>query len=177
VLVQPLPPPDSFHLDAAAGWLLLDNPREAILELESIHDQHRHHPDVLELDWILRARQADWNACLKSGQALVEVAPDRATGWIHRAYALRRIEGGSLQRAWDSLLPAAERFPQEAIIPYNLACYACQQHDLPSARTWLKRALEIADRAGEKPHWIETALHDSDLEPLWAEIRQIDSSV
>jgi Flp pilus assembly protein TadD len=170
VLVQSLPPPDSFRLDAAVGWLLLDNPREALLELESIHDRHRHHPDVLELEWMLRARLADWNACLKSSQALVEVAPDRATGWIHRAYALRRMEGGSLQLAWDALLPAAERFPQETIIPYNLACYACQRQDLPSARTWLKRAFEIADRAGEKPRWIETALQDSDLEALWPEI-------
>jgi hypothetical protein len=71
-----------------------------------------------------------------------------------------------------ALLPAADRFPDETIIPYNLACYACQMNDLPSARTWLDRALEIAARSGDKSHWIETALHDPDLERLWPEIRQ-----
>jgi tetratricopeptide (TPR) repeat protein len=170
--VDSLPPPDSFHLDAAMGWLLLDNLEEALHELSRIQSQHRNHPDVLEFNWILRARQFDWSACLETGQALVEVAPERAAGWIHRAYALRRIEGGSLQLAWESLLPAAERFPDETIIPYNLACYACQLNDLPSARTWLNRALEIAARSGDKSHWIETALHDPDLEPLWPEIRR-----
>ena len=152
------------------GWLLLDNLQESILELSRIQTQYSNHPDVLEFDWILRARQSDWVACLKSGQTLVEVAPERAAGWIHRAYALRRIEG--LHRAWESLLPAAQLFPDETIISYNLACYACQLDDLPTASTWLNRAFEAAERSGEKSHWTETALHDPDLEPLWPEIRQ-----
>ena len=169
--VQPLTPPDSFHLEAATGWLMLDNFQEALLELSRIQPQHQNHPDVLELGWILQARQSDWSACLKSGQTLIDVAPDRASGWIHRAYALRRIEGGSLQRAWEALLPAADLFPDETVIPYNLACYACQMKDLESARTWLRRALAAAARAGEPARWIEAALRDRDLESLWPEIR------
>jgi Flp pilus assembly protein TadD len=176
LFVQPLPNPDAFYLDAAMGWLLLDNASEALLELNKIQAEYQNHPDVLELRWTLQATQADWTACLRTGQALVEIAPDRVSGWIHRAYALRRATDGGLTLAWEALLPAADQFPDETIIPYNLACYACQQGDLATARDWLQRAWRTADRAGEKSKWIELALHDADLELLWPEIRQSGSS-
>lgn len=173
LLVRPLPPPDSFYYDAAMGWLILGNPTEAIQELQRIQPHYQEVPDVLELDWMIRAQQSDWQGCLRCGEKLVQTAPDRPSGWIHRAYALRRIAGGNLQLAWDALLPAADLFPDEVIIPYNLACYACQLKNIPSARNWFERAMHIADRSGEKPHWIETALKDSDLELLWPEIRRV----
>jgi hypothetical protein len=173
--VQPLSPPDSFHFDAATGWLLLENPQEALLELNQIAPQHQNHPNVLELRWTLQATLADWSACLATGQALVEIAPDRVSGWIHRAYACRRASNGGLTAAWDALLPAADRFPDETIIPYNLACYACQKGDIAAARSWLERAWRVAENAGEKSKWIGQALADADLESLWPEIRQMES--
>lgn len=106
---------------------------------------------------------------------MVETAPDRVSGWIHRAYALRRTADGGLSAAWDALLPAAELFPDETIIPYNLACYACQQGNIPAARSWLERAWRAAERCGEKAKWLEQALQDTDLETLWPEIRQMGS--
>ncbi|MDW8309781.1 MAG: hypothetical protein RMK20_10450, partial [Verrucomicrobiales bacterium] len=92
--------------------------------------------------------------------------PDRPNGWLHRAYALRRATGGGLERAWEALRPAADRFPREPIIPYNLACYACQMGRLDEARQWFVRALRVGDRATLK----DMALHDDDLRPLWNEI-------
>ncbi len=156
------------------GWLLLDNPHEALQELRQIHTLYRNHPDVLELQWTLQASQSDWLSCLKTGQMLVELAPERVSSWIHHAYALRRVDSQGLQRAWDALIPAADRFPRETIVPYNLACYACQKEDLTLAREWLKRAWEIAERSGEKSRWMTMALLDPDLESLWSEIRQAD---
>ena len=174
--MQPLPTPDSFYFDAATGWLLLDNPREAFLELDRIRAPYQLHPDVLELRWTLQATQADWTACLKTGQTLVDTAPDRVSGWIHRAFALRRIPGGSLKSAMEALLPAADRFPDETIIPYNLACYACQLGDLTAARDWRKRAWQASARAGEQSRWIAAALRDPDLEALWPEIPRTDAA-
>ena len=89
------------------------------------------------------------------------------SGWLHQAYALRRVPDGGVQRAWDALLPAAARFPKEAIIPFNLACYACQTGKLDAARDWLRRAVAISDKEAIKA----MALGDSDLEPLWEELR------
>jgi len=37
---------------------------------------------------------------------------------------------GGAKAAWDALLPAADKFPNNPNIPYNLACYACQMNKL-----------------------------------------------
>ena len=58
---------------------------------------------------------------------------------------------------------------QELIIPFNLSCYACQLQQLDAARDWLKRAVAV----GGKEKIKQMALKDSDLEPLWDEIRQL----
>jgi hypothetical protein len=66
------------------------------------------------------------------------------------------------------LLPAAKKFPDESVIPYNLSCYACQLNQLDIARHWLERAVI----AGKKEYIKKMALADDDLKPLWAEIRE-----
>jgi len=93
------------------------------------------------------------------------VAPDAAAGWLHRAYALRRVDAGGLAQAWDALLPAADKFPAEPVIAFNLSCYACQLQELDDARAWLKRAAAAGKEVIKK-----MALEDDDLQPLWAEI-------
>ena len=45
--IKPLEPPDSFHLEAAVGWLELGNHLEANEELDQITASLRAHPDVL----------------------------------------------------------------------------------------------------------------------------------
>ena len=77
------------------------------------------------------------------------------------------LPDGSLQKAWDALLPAFDKFPKEPTIPFNLACYACQLRQLEVARNWLKRAVAIGGEEKIK----RMALSDPDLEPLWGEIQ------
>jgi len=79
------------------------------------------------------------------------------------------VPQGGLQQAWEALLPAFDKFPKEPIIPFNLACYACQMRQLDAARDWLQRAMAISGKEKIKP----MALKDSDLEPLWEEIRRL----
>jgi hypothetical protein len=59
-----------------------------------------------------------------------------------------------------------EQFPKNPIIPYNLACYACQMQKPDQARILLTRALALGKRDEIK----RMALSDSDLQPLWSEI-------
>jgi len=99
----------------------------------------------------------------------VSVLPGEAGGWLHRAYALRRVAGGGLAQAWEALLPAAEKFPGEAVIAYNLSCYACQMNKLDAARMWLTRAVG----AGGKDMIKKMALEDEDLKPLWTEMQNL----
>jgi hypothetical protein len=61
------------------------------------------------------------------------------------------------------LLPAAVKLPNEAMIQYNLACYACQLGRTEDAREFLKRAMALDDSAKVKL----MALDDPDLAPIW----------
>ncbi|HWX19763.1 MAG TPA: tetratricopeptide repeat protein [Candidatus Binatia bacterium] len=167
--MEPLEPPDTHHVAAALGWLGLGDLAEAKSELAHIGPARQFHPDVLEARWLLCAEEGRWEEGLKVSRALLHNAPERSSGWLHQAYALRRVPDGSVKKAWEALLPAFDKFPSEAIISYNLSCYACQMSQLEAARVWLKRALVI----GGKGHIKEMALQDPDLQVLWEEIREL----
>jgi hypothetical protein len=166
--MPPLEPPETHYLSAAIGWLGLGNALEAELELARIGPARQRHPDVLEVRWLICAEQNRWTEGLQLARWLIHAAPERPTGWLHQAYALRRVPGGGVQNAWDALVPTHERFPKEPIIPYNLACYACQMGRLEVARRWLRLAFAL----GGKKQTKTMALADSDLEALWNEIRE-----
>jgi hypothetical protein len=166
--MQKLEPPDTHYFFAAIGWLELGNLMESKAELAQISLAQQEHPDVLEVRWLVSAEQKHWEEGLQIAQALLRRAPKRSSGWLHQAYALRRVPGGGVQKAWEALLPACDLFPKEPTIPFNLSCYACQLQQIDTAREWLKRALA----AGGKEKIKQMALKDSDLEPLWDEIRQ-----
>lgn len=164
--MESLGPPETHYLIAAVGWLELGNTAEAAVELERLNPELQRHPDVLEVRWLVHAQEKDWDRGLAVSLDLLEQVPDRASTWLHHAYALRRATGGGLEKAWDALLPAFERFPEESTIPYNLACYACQLGRLAEARQWLERAL----KKGGKQKIKTMALNDDDLRALWEEI-------
>ena len=164
-----LEPPDTHHLSAAVGWLGLGLPAEARAELAQLTPAACENPDVLEVRWLVAAEQKQWEEGLEVARTLVRLAPARSSGWLHQAYALRRVPGGGVQKAWEALLPAFDKFPKEPIIPFNLACYACQLRQLPAARDWLKRAVAVAGKEKTK----QMALSDADFEPLWEEIRKL----
>jgi predicted Zn-dependent protease len=167
--MQKLESPDTHYFLAAIGWLELSNPAEARAELAQISPSQQEHPDVLEVRWSISAAEEHWEEGLQIAQALLRRAPKRSSGWLHQAYALRRVAGGGVQQAWEALLPAFDKFPKEPTIPFNLSCYACQLRQLEAARDWLQRAVAISGKEKIKP----MALKDSDLEPLWEEIRQL----
>lgn len=167
--METLGPPDTHYLLAAMGWMELGNLNEAKAELGRISPALATHRDVLELTWAIHASDTNWSEALKTAEQLVACDGDQATGWLHRAYAMRRAPGGGLKAAWEALLPAVDRFPHEATIPYNLACYACQMEQLDEARRWLHRAAAV----GEKSKIKNMAASDPDLEPLWGEIQAL----
>jgi hypothetical protein len=167
--MRELEAPDTFHISAAVGWLELGDLGESKAELALIGPEARDHPDVLEVRWMICSEENAWAEALQVAQALVSGAPKRSSGWLHQAYALRRVPEGSVKKAWEALLPAFDKFPKEPIICYNLSCYACQMHQLDAARTWLQRAAFI----GGKDRIKRMALEDPDLEPLWAEIKKL----
>jgi Flp pilus assembly protein TadD len=164
-----LEPPDSHYLRAAIGWMELGLSAEAEQELAQISPAQQRHPDVLGLRWSLFVMQRRWEDALAVAEELLERQPANSSAWVHHAYSVRRASGGGLQQAWGALLPAAEKFPDEPIISFNLACYACQLGHLEDARSWLQRAMKIGRRAAIK----QMALADDDLKPMWPEIQKL----
>jgi tetratricopeptide (TPR) repeat protein len=157
------------QLNAVLGWLELGDVAEAREELQRIPEPLRSRSEVLEIRWILDAHKGDWEDALEAAEALVEAAPEKAVGWLHRAYAVRRVPNGGLEKAAEALRPAVDKFPEEATIPYNLACYACQMQQSEQAREWLAEAV----RRGGAKKIKKMALSDADLEPLWPEIKKL----
>ena len=101
-----LEPPDIHHLSSAAGWVELGNLQEAKAELALISDAERNHADVMEMRWLICAEEKQWADALQIARQLIQSAPDRCSGWLHQAYALRRVSEGGVRQAWLALLPA-----------------------------------------------------------------------
>lgn len=155
-------PPDKHHLSAAIGWLELGNLAEAIGERAQISDVYEEFPEILELDWQLSSKSADWNAALVASERMCRIHPDNPSGWICQSYSLHEL--GRTQEAWDRLRAVVDRFEEESTMSYNLACYACQMGELAESRIWLKRAIEVSDE------YRKMAESDPDLEPLKGEL-------
>lgn len=168
-MIKPLKSPDVHHLNAALGWLGLGNHLEANEELERIAPKLRTHPDVLDVQWQIYAKESKWDDCQKIAAALTKLAPERRSGWMQLARATRRATDGGLEQAQLVLLAAIERFPKEPLIPYKLACYACLLGHIKEAEQWLGRAFEVGDGKQLKL----MALDDPDLEKLWENIGKI----
>jgi tetratricopeptide (TPR) repeat protein len=165
-MIEPLEPPASHHLSAAEGWLELGNPAEAAAELARLDPEWAAHPSVLELNWQINAHAGAWQTCLTLALQLVALHPELPTGYIHRSYALHELQRTAEAR--DLLLPAVEQFPDEEILPYNLACYECRLGNLPGARQWLGKIFRRKDALT----WRRAAQSDPDLASLWPELAQ-----
>ncbi len=149
-----------MHLAAAQGWMELGNHEEAIEELDKIDDPLRAHPDVLDVRWFIHSKEENWDLCLDMGNALVKLAPELTTGWIHRSFALHELK--RTQEAYDKLKPALDTFKNEQLIWYNMACYACVMGNKAEARELLDKAIELGGDAVKVQ-----ALNDPDLQGVW----------
>lgn len=157
-------PPDSHYLNAAQGWLELNNPAEAEAELQRISAGLRDHSEVLALQWQIFAKVKNWERCVEVAGRSVEISPRQPQGWIHRSYALHELK--RTREALSALLPALPMFPRDWLIQYNLACYYCCLQELDRSRQFLQQALKLGDAKQIK----EMALADADLKELWNEI-------
>ena len=169
--MKDLSPDDRRHLQAAEGWSELGDSTEARQELEQVSSEQRGHPAVLEVQWQLSAREKQWEACLDIAAALVQTAPDLALGWVHRSYCLHELKRTAEAR--DNLLRVVDKFPEDATMRYNLACYECQLGRLDEARQWLRKAFALANARRIR----SMALDDLDLKPLWKEISEMQEGV
>ena len=106
--------------------------------------------------WLIYQKVENWELCENIASALVKLAPERTTGWIHRSFALHEMK--RTQEAYDELKPALDTFKKEQLVWYNMACYACVLGDKEEARGLLGKAIELGGDAVKVQ-----ALNDPDL--------------
>lgn len=167
--IKPLEPPDSHHLRAALGWLELGNHAEANQELDQIASPLQTHPSVLTLRYEVYSKAKQWDAAAEIANTQVKLTPEDSGAWISLAFATRRKPGGGIPEARKILLRALPKFPEQSLIPYNLACYECQLGNLKEAWQWLEKAFAADDTRQMK----KMALDDPDLRPLWPRIKEM----
>jgi tetratricopeptide (TPR) repeat protein len=146
-------------LAEAVGYLELGMPQDAWDALEEIPAEERHLPPVLQIRLEIYRHMEKYEGMATMAEHLTKQFPEDAQYWISLAYAQRRYL--NLQTAERTLLEAFTRFPEEATIPFNLACYACQLGRLDEAREKLAKAISL------EPAFKETALEDEDLKAIW----------
>jgi hypothetical protein len=97
---------------------------EADTELDKIDPFNRAAPQVLAIRLAIYHGLEKWELMQEIAKRLAEFQPDDIQWTISLAYATRRAD--SIHAAKEILLNAEPKFPKEAIIKYNLACYSCQ---------------------------------------------------
>ena len=158
---------DKRQLEAAEGWLELGNWREANEELERITPEMRAHPFVLRVRWGVYDKAEKWEMAAEVARGMTVMLPDNSWGYIQWAVSLHELK--RTKEAWGVLIPIADKFPEDYVISYNLACYECQLGNRKEAFQWLWKAIDLA---GKKDIRL-MALDDPDLEPLWPDISEI----
>ena len=116
-------------------------------------------PEALALRIAIYRGLEKWELMQEIAKRLADFQPDDIQWTISFAYATRRAD--SIPAAKEVLLNAESKFPKEAAIKYNLACYFCQTGEIQNAKNYLKKAFEI------DLNWRMAALEDEDLKLLW----------
>lgn len=114
---------------------------EADAELDEIDPFCRAAPEVLAVRLEIYAGLKKWELMQAVAKRSAEDDPRNVQWAISLAYAIR--QANSIQEATEILLNAEPKFPKEAIIKYNLACYFCQTEEIETAKNYLKKAFEI----------------------------------
>ena len=157
--LEGLPEPVRWRLQRCDGFLDLHMSARARAELDQIEGAHRDGTLYLCARLRLAFEEADWKAATETARTLTDRRPDEAEYVVQLAFATRRMDG--LGPAQFILEEAQRKFPEVAVIAFNLACYECQAGRNARALEYLRRAFKL------DPHYRAMAMEDEDLKPLW----------
>ena len=131
---------------------------DAAMALEEIAPEDKTRSEVLGARVGIYLAAGKWDMAAAVASHLVKTEPETAGWWINLAYAKRRCE--SIESAEAILLRARELHHDNAMIEFNLACYASVACRFEEAKERLKRSIEL-DKQFQK-----LAIDDEDLRPL-----------
>jgi len=146
------------HWSRAIGYLKLRMLDQAENELNFLPD---------EMPWTKNRRsllveifmvRKDWLEMKKNAHSLKMEFPTDVEWWIADAYATRRCE--SIEKAREILLDGLVHHYENAMIRFNLACYACKLGSHGECLDFLKEAVKRDER------YKLMAMEDEDLEDV-----------
>jgi len=146
------------HWSRAIGYLKLRMLEQAENELNFLPD---------EMPWTKNRRsllveifmvRKDWLEMKKNAHSLKMEFPTDVEWWIADAYATRRCE--SIEKAREILLDGLVHHYENAMIRFNLACYACKLGSHGECLDFLKEAVKRDQR------YKLMAMEDEDLEDV-----------
>jgi hypothetical protein len=144
---------------ACSRYLELGIFDDAALALEEIAPEDKTRSEVLGARVAIYLAAEKWDMAVAVANHLVKIEPENSGWWINLAYATRRCEG--IESAEAILHRARELHHDNAMIEFNLACYASVAGRFEEAKARLKRAIELDKR------FQKLAIDDEDLRPLW----------
>ncbi len=153
---------DAWHARKCDGYIDLKMWDAARAELEALTEPARCSLTCRVLELQLTMGEEHWAAAETIARELREREPEEPAFWVQLAFVTRRLR--TIEDARAILRVAREKFPAEPVIPFNLACYACQLGERQLARTYL------AEAEAMEPDYRAIALEDDDLRPLWDEL-------
>jgi predicted Zn-dependent protease len=161
--VDSLSPSQQKTLTAVQGYLELGMSREALKELQTLPEELRAKPVVLELEIVVLIRAQRWKTAARAARRLCKIQPDLPAGYIHLAYCLHEM--GETAAARQTLLCGPSALEKEGTYFYNLACYDAVLGDIDAARKHLARSIRIDKR------FRDFAKNDRDLAVLHVELQ------
>lgn len=145
-------------LSFSNGYRELEMYDEALKELDAFGSEVAKDLDCQQMRLAILMQAKRWKEALPCAKRLAENDPSDPGNLVNLAYITRRAEDIAEARA--ILERAADRFPEEAIIHYNLGCYAASCTELETAKQYLLRAFQL------DPNYLEMSASDSDLKEL-----------
>ncbi len=136
-----------WRLSQAQGYLELGMVAEAESELNAVPAELQGEMAVLGLRALVLQELKQWVRLQPLAHELTRRQPHNAGWWITWAYATRRAE--CIEAAEVILQQAEHLHPEEAMIQFNLSCYACVQGNVEEARRRLNRAIALEAKCAE----------------------------
>lgn len=149
------------HLDAAIGWVDIGNHGEAWKELEQIGHPHCNHPAVLVIRCGLHQKELNFGLALSIADQAKIVIPGDPFGWIAKAAAFKQLN--RVEDAYKALRPAADKFPNDYRVTYDLACYSYRLGRPKEFAHWLCKTMRLAQESKQQDEVSKKFMADPDL--------------
>lgn len=146
------------HLLAAEGYLELDMPKEALVELNEISRNRKNelHPLRLRLRALIGLE--DWAPCVTLAASAAKRFPEEGEFFLQWAYALHKSRPADVRNVINA---APESLKRSGFLQYNLARFEAQDGNFDVARSYLREAFQL------NPVMALNARRDPDLKAIW----------